>query len=116
MYEERLKRYFETESSKGDLSPQQWEDVLLHVKSHKERHRFWRLMPPLFTRRPALATATSLAMAVVVVGISLLVAAPWREAILTCLARPGDGDWSAYLASLVCRVLGIPALRAGPRP
>ena len=27
-HEERLKRYFEQESVKGDLSAQQWEDVL----------------------------------------------------------------------------------------
>ena len=33
MHEERLKRYFEQESVKGDLSAQQLEDVLAHVKS-----------------------------------------------------------------------------------
>ena len=79
MHKESLKRYFEMESSKGDLSPQQWEDLLSHVKSHKQRHWFWRLMPPLFARRPALSAATSLALAVIVVGISLWLAAPWER-------------------------------------
>ncbi len=41
MYEERLKRYFEVESPRGDLSPQQWKEVLLHVKSHKQRRFSW---------------------------------------------------------------------------
>ena len=79
MHKESLKRYFETESSKGDLSSQQWEDLLLHVKSHKQRQWFWRPMPSLFARRLALSAATSLALVVIVVGISLWLAAPWER-------------------------------------
>ena len=79
MHKESLKRYFEMESSKGDLSPQQWEYLLSHVKSHKQRQWFWRLMPPLFARRLALSAATSLALVVIVVGISLWLAAPWER-------------------------------------
>ena len=37
MDEERLKRYFQVESSIGDLSPRQWEEMLLHVKAHRQR-------------------------------------------------------------------------------
>ena len=79
MYEERLKRYFAVESPRGDLSPQQWDEMLLHVRSHKQRRRFWWLAPPLIARRPLISAAASLVLAIMVVGISLWMAAPWER-------------------------------------
>ena len=78
MYEDLLKHYFEQESTKGDLSPQQWETVLLRVRRHKERGWFGKVMAPFTVRRPALAIATSLVLAVMVGVISLWIIAPWE--------------------------------------
>lgn len=41
MYEEPLKRYFEQESSKGDLSAEQWEAVVDRVRTTKQKRPFW---------------------------------------------------------------------------
>ena len=78
MHEKLLNNYFEQESTKGDLSPEQWEDVLLRVRRHKERGWFGRVMAPLTARQPALAIAASLFIAVMVGAISLWIIAPWE--------------------------------------
>ena len=77
-HEERLKRYFEQESVKGDLSAQQWDDVLLHVKSQDQRRGIWRFVRPLTPRRPLLASAVTFVLLVVAGGTSLWVTAPWE--------------------------------------
>ena len=77
-HEERLKRYFEQESVKGDLSAQQWEDVLLHVKSQDQRRGIWRFVGLLTPRRPLLASAVTFVLLVVAGGTSLWVTAPWE--------------------------------------
>ena len=69
MHEELLKHYFEQESKKGDLSAEQWEDVLLRVRRQKERGWFGRVMAPLTARQPALAIAASLVIAIMVGAI-----------------------------------------------
>ena len=79
MHEERLKRYFEQESVQGDLSAQQWEDVLLHVKSQDQRRGIWRFVGLLTPRRPLLASAVTFVLLVVAGGTSLWVTAPWEE-------------------------------------
>ena len=78
MHEERLKRYFEQESVQGDLSAQQWEDVLLHVKSQDQRRGIWRFVGLLTPRRPLLASAVTFVLLVVAGGTSLWVTAPWE--------------------------------------
>ena len=78
MHEELLKHYFEQESKKGDLSTEQWEDVLLRVRRQKERGWFGRVMAPLTARQPALAIAASLVIAIMVGAISLWIIAPWE--------------------------------------
>ena len=78
MHEELLKHYFEQESKKGDLSAEQWEDVLLRVRRQKERGWFGRVMAPLTARQPALAIAASLVIAIMVGAISLWIIAPWE--------------------------------------
>ena len=78
MHEERLKRYFEQESVQGDLSAQQWEDVLLHVKSQDQRRGIWRFVRFLTPRRPLLASAVTFVLLVVAGGTSLWVTAPWE--------------------------------------
>ena len=78
MHEERLKRYLEQESVKGDLSAQQWEDVLGHVKSQDQRHGIWRFVRLLTPRRPLLASALTFVLLVVAGGTSLWVTAPWE--------------------------------------
>ena len=52
MHEELLKHYFERESTKGDLSAEQWESVLRRVRRQKERGWFGRVMAPLTARQP----------------------------------------------------------------
>ncbi|MCY4651726.1 MAG: collagen-like protein, partial [Dehalococcoidia bacterium] len=89
MCEERLKRYFDLESHRGDLSPHQWDELLLYVKSHKQRRRFWRLLPPLIARRPLLSAVSSFVLVVMVVGISLWMAAPWEGNSPGVPAAPG---------------------------
>ena len=78
MHEERLKRYFEQESVKGDLSAQQLEDVLAHVKSQDQRRGIWRFVRLLTPRRPLLASAVTFVLLVVAGGTSLWVTAPWE--------------------------------------
>ena len=78
MYEERLKRYFEQESVQGDLSAQQWEDVLLHVKAQDQRRGIWRFVRFLTPHRPLLASAVTFVLLVVAGGTSLWVTAPWE--------------------------------------
>ncbi len=78
MHEERLKRYFEQESAKGDLSPQQWESVLLHVKTQGQRHGIWKAAISIAAGRPLPAIAATLVLAVMAVGASLWVTAPWE--------------------------------------
>ena len=78
MHEERLKRYFEQESVQGDLSAQQWEDVLLHVKSQDQRRGIWRFVRLLTPRRPLLASAVTFVLLIVAGGTSLWVTAPWE--------------------------------------
>ena len=78
MHEELLKHYFEQESTKGDLSAEQWEDVLLRVRRQKERGWFGRVMAPLTARQPALSIAASLVIAIMVGAISLWIIAPWE--------------------------------------
>ena len=78
MHEELLKHYFEQESKKGDLSTEQWEDVLLRVRRQKKRGWFGRVMAPLTARQPALAIAASLVIAIMVGAISLWIIAPWE--------------------------------------
>ena len=75
---ELLKNYFVQESLKGDLSPVQWETVLLRVRRHKERGWFGKVMAPFTVRRPVLAVAASLVLAVMVGAISLSIIAPWE--------------------------------------
>ena len=78
MHEELLKHYFEQESTKGDLSPERWETVLLRVRRQKGRGWFGRVMAPLTARQPALAIAASLVIAVMVGAITLWINAPWE--------------------------------------
>ena len=78
MHEERLKRYFEQESVKGDLSAQQLGDVLAHVKSQDQRRGIWRFVRLLTPRRPLLASAVTFVLLVVAGGTSLWVTAPWE--------------------------------------
>ena len=78
MHEELLKHYFEQESTKGDLSAEQWEDVLLRVRRQKERGWFGRVMAPFTARQPALAIAASLFLAIMVGAIYLWIIAPWE--------------------------------------
>ena len=77
-HEKLLKHYFEQESSKGDLSPEQWGTVLLRVRRHKDRGWFGKVTAPLTVRRPALAIAASLFLVVMVGAISLWIIAPWE--------------------------------------
>ena len=74
MDEERLKRYFEQEGAKGDLSPQQWEAMLLRVKSHRQRRWPWMLIPPLVARRPIFSAAAVIVLAV----LSVWTTANWE--------------------------------------
>ena len=78
MHEESLKRYFEQEGPKGDLSPRQWERVLLHVKTQEQRRRSWGSVTLLICRRPLLTVAPAFVLAVMAVGVSLWVTAPWE--------------------------------------
>ena len=78
MHEERLKRYFEQEGMRGDLSTHQWHDVLSHVKTQDQRRGFWRAVTLLRSQRPLLATAGTFVLAVVAVGASLWITAPWE--------------------------------------
>ena len=78
MHEELLKHYFERESTKGDLSAEQWETALLRVRRQKDRGWFGKVMAPFTVRRPALAIAASLFIAVMVGAISLWIIAPWE--------------------------------------
>ena len=41
MHEDRLKRYFKQESSRGDLSTHQWQSVLSQVKAQDQRRGVW---------------------------------------------------------------------------
>ncbi len=77
MHEERLERYFEQESTKGDLSARQWRGVLSHVKTRNQRRGFWRATTFLTPQRPILATVGAFVLAVVAIGASLWIAAPW---------------------------------------
>ncbi len=78
MREERLKRYFEQESTKGDLSACQWRGVLSHVKTQDQRRGFWRAMTLLTPQRPLLAATGTFVLAVMAVGASLWITAPWE--------------------------------------
>ncbi len=78
MHEERLKRYFEQESPKGDLSDHQWRGVLSHVRTRDQRRGFWRAVALLVPQRPLFATAGTLVLAVMAVGASLWITAPWE--------------------------------------
>ena len=95
MYEERLKRYFEQESVQGDLSAQQWEDVLLHVKSQDQRRGIWRFVRFLTPHRPLLASAVTFVLLVVAGGTSLWVTAPWE-------GPPLDGAYSPFRDRVLC--------------
>ncbi len=78
MHDELLRRYFEEESAKGDLSANQWQNVLSQVKIQKQRRGVWRgAVTSLATRRPLLAMAATLVLAVVAGGTFLWVTAPW---------------------------------------
>ena len=78
MHEERLKRYFEQESTKGDLSACQWRGVLSHVKTQNQRRGFWRAVTLLTPQRPLLAAVGAFVLAVMAVGTSLWITAPWE--------------------------------------
>ncbi len=85
MLENRIKQHFVQEGAKGDLSAEQWQEVLTHVRSEKQRR--WPWGTAIFAMpRPLTAMAVSLLLAVVVGGVSLWVVAPWRQ------AAPG-GTW-----------------------
>lgn len=45
MTERMLKHYFQRESAKGDLSPEQWKTVLDRVRTTQRRRHFWNLLP-----------------------------------------------------------------------
>ena len=77
MIEQALKHYFEQESPKGDLEPEQWETVLLRVRRQKDRSRFGKFIAPFPVRRPALAVAASLVLVALVGAASLWIVAPW---------------------------------------
>ena len=115
MHEELLKHYFEQESKKGDLSAEQWEDVLLRVRRQKERGWFGRVMAPLTARQPALAIAASLVIAIMVGAISLWIIAPWEgHAPYPSRAIPGaPGDPGRPGDS---GVVGRPGEPGGPAP
>ena len=115
MHEELLKHYFEQESKKGDLSTEQWEDVLRRVPRHKERVWFGGFMVSLTARQPALAIAASLFIAVMVGAISLWIIAPWEgHAPYPSRAIPGaPGDPGRPGDS---GVVGRPGEPAGPAP
>lgn len=76
--EERLQHYLEREGMNGDLSPQQWESLLLHVKTQRQRRRLWIPVTSLSFRRPILAMAAALVIAVMIGGASLWITAPWE--------------------------------------
>ena len=115
MHEELLKHYFEQESTKGDLSAEQWETVLLRVRRQKERGWFGRVMAPLTARQPALAIASSLVIAIMVGAISLWIIAPWEgHAPYPSRAIPGaPGDPGRPGDS---GVVGRPGEPGGPAP
>ena len=79
IHEERLKRYFEQESVRGDLSAQQWESVLSHVKLQEQRRGIRRFMTLFTPRRPLLASAVTLVLLVMAGGASLWVTAEARR-------------------------------------
>ena len=93
MHEERMKRHFEQESTKGDLSAHQWRGVLSHVKTQDQRRGFWRAVTLLTPQRPLLATAGIFVLAVMAIGASLWITAPWEASPptepSTTQARPG---------------------------
>ena len=60
MYEESLKRYFELESSKGDLSAEQWEAVLDRVRMTKQKRPFWHQFTWSAARRRGAHTGEAL--------------------------------------------------------
>ena len=65
MHDELLRRYFEEESAKGDLSANQWQNVLSQVKIQKQRRSVWRgVVTSLVSRRPLLAMAATLVLGV----------------------------------------------------
>lgn len=79
MYEESLKRYFELESSKGDLSAEQWEAVLLRVRGQRNRGWLGKLIAPPTVRRPPLfAAVAAIVLALIVGATSLWIVAPWE--------------------------------------
>ena len=77
MHEKLLQHYFEQENSEGDLSPEQWETVLGHVKTQKQRRSSWGLLAPLTARGAVPAIAATLVLAITAGVISLWVTAPW---------------------------------------
>ena len=77
MHEDRLKHYFEQESAKRELSAHQWRSVLSQVKTQNQRRGVWRAVTLLTPQRPLLATAATLVLAVMAVGTSLWITAPW---------------------------------------
>ena len=80
MHEELLKHYFEQESTKGDLSAEQWERVLSQVKIQDQMRGVLRAVTLLTARRPLIAMMTTLVLAVVAGGTSLWIVAPWAAA------------------------------------
>ncbi len=77
--ESRIRQHFAQEGAQGDISSQQWQEVLSHVRTQKQRRWPWGaavfVMP-----RPFMAMAVSLVLLVVVGGVSLWVVAPWQQA------------------------------------
>ena len=101
MHEKLLQHYFEQENSEGDLSPEQWETVLGHVKTQKQRRSSWGLMAPFTARGAVPAIAATLVLAVTAGVMSLWMTAPW-EGSSTNGPTPGWGH--------------IPALPGQPGP
>lgn len=78
MLENRIEQHFAQEGAKGDLSLEQWQEVLAHVRMRKQRR--WPWGTTIFAMpRPLTAMAVSLLLAVVVGGVSLWVVAPWKQ-------------------------------------
>ncbi len=90
--EERLRRYFDRESAKRDLSHQKWDSVLLRVKSQRQRRGLGGLLLSLTARRPVVTIAASFVLAVMVGVVSLWMTAPWEGPSNGWFAGPASGS------------------------
>jgi hypothetical protein len=74
--ENEIKRYFEREGEKGDLSIQQWERMLACAMEQKREGWTWMTQA---TARPLITVTASLVLVATISGGTLWVTAPWGE-------------------------------------